>query len=122
MPDSFDFPQHIQPDLLVRLKMEERAKDAGAQNKISGYRGHMLFEGFEVGSMGWFKFDGGTAIRGQDAAAEIALMSPQLYAGKIDVGTRFAISEGHTLIATGTVMELLSLAENAERMRNTEDG
>ena len=65
MEDSFEFPDHIMPDLRVTLTMEPRCDDSGARDKLSGYRAPVLFDGFETGSTGWFKFDGGVACRGQ---------------------------------------------------------
>ena len=122
MDDGFSFPAHIRPDLLVRLNMELRTGDPEAQVKRSGYRIPVVLDGDDVGSTGWFLFRGGVPARpGEVREAEIALLNPQFFAGRVGAGTKFTVSEGAVLIARGQVLEMLDLEDNARRQKETEE-
>lgn len=122
MDDGFSFPAHIRPDLRVLLNMEERTGDPKAKVKRSGYRVPVVLEGDDVGSTGWFRFlDGASAGPGDVREAEVALLNPQFFAGRVGAGTKFTVSEGAVRIARGRVIEMLDLEDNARRQKEIEE-
>lgn len=45
---------------------------------------------------------------GETVVAEIKMLSPQFFLGKLSVGKEFNLSEGRTIVARGTIIEVLT--------------
>jgi hypothetical protein len=120
---DFTFPTEVEPDLAVRLCMQPRADQPSARDKLSGYRAPLTLDGDDVGSTAWFQFlPDGIARPGEDVNATIVLIAPELFLGRIVVGTTFTVSEGQIGIASGEVVEVLALVRNAERSGRLKNG
>ena len=95
---------HFIAELIYRSTEEGGRKSAA----INGYRPQVKFGFTENQTSGAQRFIGKDyVLPGEKVLAEITVLSPQFFVGKLEVGMEFTFNEGSHLIGTGKVMEIL---------------
>ena len=90
---------------LVYRKTEDGGRKSAAKN---GYRPQVEFGFTKNQTSGIQKFIGrDSVLPGEKVLAEITVLSPQFFEGKLEVGMEFNFNEGLTVIGTGKVTEIL---------------
>ena len=90
---------------LVYRKTEDGGRKTAANN---GYRPQVKFGFTENQTSGIQKFIGKESVMpGEKVLAEITVLSPHFFEGKLEVGMEFTFNEGLTIIGTGKVTEIL---------------
>ena len=83
-------------------------KDGGRRTPaFSGYRPHVKFEGHEYLTSGHQTFlDKEEVFPGEHIMVDIAILSPDFFAGKLHEGMKFEIGEGARVVGRGEILEI----------------
>ncbi|MBN8856556.1 MAG: hypothetical protein BGO55_24110 [Sphingobacteriales bacterium 50-39] len=97
------------PDFVAMLKYRTAEEGGRTMPAHSGYRPQIKF-GFEVmQTSGQQVFIGKDTVRpGETVTAEITMVSPHLFHGRLLCGMAFEFREGAKVIGTGEIIELLN--------------
>ena len=99
---------NIEPHFIAELvyrSTENGGRKTAAEN---GYRPQVKFEFTENQTSGIQKFIGkDSVLPGEKVLAEITVLSPHFFEGKLKVGMEFNFNEGANIIGTGKVTEIL---------------
>ncbi|MBS1623649.1 MAG: elongation factor Tu [Bacteroidetes bacterium] len=91
---------------LIYLKSEQGGRSTPV---ASGYRPQLKFDFTEMQTSGQQIFaDRELVYPGDEVIANITMLSPHFYLGKLDRGTEFEFREGSRIIGTGKITEILN--------------
>ncbi|WP_298549293.1 hypothetical protein [uncultured Aquimarina sp.] len=95
------------PHFIAELKYRSTEQGGRKTPAASGYRPQVKFDFEEMQTSGNQKFIGTELVYpGEIVIAEITVLSPQLFEGKLEIGMEFEFREGPRVIGTGKIMEV----------------
>ena len=100
--------KHLKPTFIAKLKYRTAEEGGRKTPAKSGYRPQIAFAFSEKQTSGQQIFlDKEMAYPGDTVKAEITVISPEFFRGKVTVGMTFEFREGVRRIGTGEVLEIL---------------
>jgi len=97
------------PDFIAMLKYRAAEEGGRTMPAHSGYRPHIKFTFEEMQTSGQQVFIGKDIVQpGETVTAEITMVSPHIFHGRISCGMCFEFREGAEVIGTGEIIELLN--------------
>lgn len=97
------------PDFLARLTYHPTEKSGRTGPARSEYRPQLKFAFTEMQTSGRQVFlDKEEVYPGDEVTAEISMLSPEFYLGKLNSGTRFEFREGSRIIGIGEILEIFN--------------
>lgn len=100
-----------EPDLIAKLTYLRPEQGGRSTPAASGYRPQLKFDFTEMQTSGQQIFaDRELAYPGDELVAQVTMLSPHFYFGKLEQGTEFEFREGARIIGTGEIIEILNKA------------
>lgn len=101
------------PDFIATLRYRTAEEGGRAMPAHSGYRPQIKFGFEEMQTSGQQVFIGKDTVRpGEAVTAEITMVSPHIFYGRLSCGMYFEFREGARVIGTGEIIELLNVELN----------
>ena len=98
----------IEPHFIAELVYRSTENGGRKSAAHNGYRPQVKFEFTENQTSGIQKFIGKDSVfPGEKVLAEITVLSPHFFEGKLEVGMEFTFNEGSVVIGSGKVTEIL---------------
>lgn len=97
------------PDFIAKLIYLKPEQGGRSTPVASGYRPQLKFDFTELQTSGQQIFaDRELVYPGDEVIANITMLSPHFYLGKLEQGKQFEFREGARIIGTGEIIEILN--------------
>lgn len=98
-----------EPDFIAKLHYYTTEQGGRKTPANSGYRPQVKFDFSDFQTSGQQKFIGTDMVYpGETITAQITILSPSFFQNKLSVGLGFEFREGHKVIGTGKILEILN--------------
>jgi elongation factor Tu len=107
------FMERQLPHFIAILKYRTTEEGGRTTPARSGYRPQLKFSFEEIQTSGQQVFIGKDTVRpGESVEAEITMVSPHIFKGRLSCGMVFEFREGDRVMGTGQIIELLNAELN----------